>query len=167
MKYGNYKLLLKLRNMADYANYRWQRDVLGYDSGQQEEFLLKLLGDTDVWKRIAVMFGSLAAIASLLAAYTILKGRKILHPADKIIERLSIKLSNRGLSRRQGEGVMAYLQRLQQQQPQWEAYLLAMQESFSRVRYQESTIAHPQEMRKMARLLRTWPRYQPQKTKEL
>ncbi len=167
MKYSNYKLFSQLRNMADYANYRWQRDILGYDAGHQEEFLLKLLGDTQVWKRIAVLFGSLAVIASLLAAYTILKGRKILHPADRTIEKLSIKLTNRGLSRRQGEGVIAYLQRLQQHQPQWQTSLLALQESYSVVRYQQSSPTHPKEIRKMARLLRGWPRYQAQKTKEL
>ncbi len=166
MKYGNYKLLGQLRNIADYMNYRWQRDVLGYDAGNQEEFLLKLLGDTQLWKRLAVLFGSLVVIAALLAAWTILKDRKKIHPADKIIVKLSKQLSVRGLSRRQGEGVIAYLQRLQQQQPQWDKSLLSLQESYSQVRYQES---HNEvlEMKKMVRLLRTWPRYQPQKTKEL
>jgi transglutaminase-like putative cysteine protease len=166
MKYGNYRLLGQLRNMADYLNYRWQRDVLGYDAGNQEEFLLKLLGDTQVWKRLAVMFGALVAIAGLLAAWTILKDRKKVHPADKIIVKLSKQLSARGLSRRQGEGVIAYLQRLQQQQPQWDKSLLSLQESYSAVRYQESQ-DDVLEMKKMARLLRSWPRYQPQKTKEL
>ena len=116
MKYGNYKLLGQLRNMADYLNYRWQRDVLGYDAGSQEEFLLKLLGDTQLWKRLAVLFGGLFMMAALLATWTILKDRKKIHPADKIIVKLSKQLSARGLSRRQGEGVIAYLQRLQQQQ---------------------------------------------------
>jgi hypothetical protein len=44
--------------------------------------------------------------------------------------------------------------------------LLSLQESYSAVRYQESH-SDVLEIRKMARLLRTWPRYQPQKTKEL
>ena len=166
MKYGNYKLLGQLRNMADYVNYRWQRDILGYDSENQEEFLLKLLGDKDVWKRIAVMFGSLAVIAILLAAWTILSGRKKIHPADKIIEKLSAKLSSRGLARKSGEGVIAYLDRLQLLQPHWQTQSLLMQASYSAVRYQELQPPTP-EMRKMARLLRTWPRYQPQKIKEL
>ncbi|MDO8415954.1 MAG: DUF3488 and transglutaminase-like domain-containing protein [Agitococcus sp.] len=166
MKYGNYKLLGQLRNMADYVNYRWQRDVLGYDAGSQEEFLLRLLGDSQLWKRLALMFGSLVLIATILAAWIILKDRKKLHPADKMIIRLSLKLAKRGLSRREGEGVIDYLQRLQQQQPHWQAQALLMQESYSAVRYQELQPPTP-EMRKMARLLRTWPRYQPQKIKEL
>jgi transglutaminase-like putative cysteine protease len=121
MKYGNYKLLGQLRNMADYVNYRWQRDILGYNSESQEEFLLKLLGDKDVWKRIAIMFGSLAVIAILLATWTMLITRRKIHPADKIIEKLSAKLSSRGLARKSGEGVIAYLERLQLQQPHWQA----------------------------------------------
>ena len=166
MKYGNYKLLGQLRNMADYVNYRWQRDVLGYDAGNQEEFLLKLLGDSQLWKRLALMFGSLVLIATILAAWIILKDRKKVHPADKMIIRLSLKLAKRGLSRREGEGVIDYLERLQQQQPHWQAQALLMKESYSAVRYQELQPPTP-EMRKMARLLRTWPSYQPQKIKEL
>lgn len=166
MKYGNYKLLGQLRNMTDYVNYRWQRDILGYDSENQEEFLLKLLGDKEVWKRIAVMFGSLAAIAILLASWTILKARRKIHPADKIIEKLSAKLTSRGLARKSGEGVIAYLDRLQLLQPHWQTQSLLMQASYSAVRYQELQSPTP-EMREMARLLRTWPRYQPQKIKEL
>jgi hypothetical protein len=166
MRYGNYKLLGQLRNMADYVNYRWQRDVLGYDSVNQEEFLLRLLGDALLWKRLAVMFGSLVVIAGMLAAWIILKDRKKIHPADKMIERLSAKCSSRGLSRQQGEGVIAYLDRLQLQQPHWQTQALLMQASYSAVRYQELQPSTP-EMRKMAHLLRTWPRYQPQRIKEL
>jgi hypothetical protein len=59
LKYSNYKLFSQLRNMADYINYRWQKDIVGYDTENQEQLLLKLLGDRSVWKRIAIMFSAL------------------------------------------------------------------------------------------------------------
>lgn len=167
MRYGNYKLFGQLRNMADYLNYRWQRDVVGYDSNNQELLLLKLLGDTTLWKRIAVMFGSLMVIAGLLAFWTILKGRRSLHPADKIIDTLSRRLAKRSLGRQQGEGVMAYLERLQQRQEHWQASVKQLMHSYSVLRYQNIAVAEKQELRKMAKTLRSWPSYQAQKTKEL
>jgi hypothetical protein len=79
----------------------------------------------------------LIVIASLLALWTILKGRKSFHPADKVIIRLSKKLTQRGLAREQGEGVMAYLQRLEQHQPHWQVVLQQLQTQYSVVRYQQ------------------------------
>jgi protein-glutamine gamma-glutamyltransferase len=168
LKYGNYKLFSQLRNMADYINYRWQKDIVGYDTENQEQLLLKLLGDRSVWKRIAIMFSALIVIASLLALWTILKGRKSFHPADKVIIRLSKKLTQRGLAREQGEGVMAYLQRLEQHQPHWQAVLQQLQTQYSVVRYQKPNHdAVVQALAQMQRLLRNWPNYQAQKTKEI
>ncbi|MBK6757583.1 MAG: hypothetical protein IPG70_08200 [Moraxellaceae bacterium] len=168
LKYNNYKLFGQLRNMADYINYRWQKDIVGYDTEDQEQLLLKFLGDRSVWKRIAIMFGGLIVIASLLALWTILKGRKSFHPADKVIVRLSKKLSQRGLAREQGEGVIAYLQRLEQQQPHWQVVLKQLQTQYSIVRYQQPSHDNSvQVIGQMRRLLRNWPNYQAQKTKEI
>lgn len=167
LKYNNYKLFNQLRNMADYINYRWQRDIVGYDTENQEQLLLKLLGDRSVWKRIAVMFGALIIIASLLALWTILKGRKTYDPADKIIMTLSKKLLRRGLERQQGEGVLAYLTRLEQSQPHWQAALQQLKENYSEVRYQNTKTDAKQPISNMRRVLQNWPSYQAQKTKEL
>ena len=166
-KYNNYKLFSQLRNMADYINYRWQRDIVGYDTQNQEQLLLKLLGDSSVWKRIALMFTALFVIAGLLALWTILKGRKIQHPADKVIIQLSNKLNKRGLTREQGEGVVAYLQRLQQAQPHWQQAVEQLQQSYMQIRYQTQEGENLTQLAALKRIVRQWPSYQAQKTREL
>lgn len=164
LKYSNYKLFSQLRNMADYLNYRWQKDIVGYDSAQQDQLLLKLLGDSSIWKRIAIMFAALFVIAGLLAVWTILKGQKRHHPADKVILNLSYRLTKRGLSRQQGEGVVAYLQRLQIAQPHWQEVLIAIEQEYCMLRYQQNASSSTQ---KLKQLLHKLPSYQPQKTKEV
>lgn len=164
LKYSNYKLFSQLRNMADYLNYRWQKDVVGYDSAQQDQFLLKLLGDSSIWKRIAIMFGTLILMATLLAVWTILRGQKRHHPADKIIIKLSNRLEKRGLQRHQGEGITAYLQRLQQVQPHWQPTLIELEQEYCAIRYQAN---YQQGSQKLKQILKKLPSYQPQKTKEL
>ena len=166
-KYNNFKWFSQLRNMADYINYRWQKDIVGYDTENQEQLLLKLLGDSSVWKRIAIMFGALIIIASLLALWTILKGQKRLNPVDKVIVRLSQQLAQRGLAREQGEGVIAYLQRLEMHQPQWQPALQQLQQYYCVLRYQPLTPEAQEQMKQMRDLFKKWPKYQAQKTKEL
>lgn len=164
LKYNNYKMFSQLRNMVDYMNYRWQKDIVGYDVNNQDQFLLKLLGDSSIWKRIAIMFGALILIATLLAVWTILRGQKRHHPADKIIIKLSNRLEKRGLQRHQGEGIAAYLQRLQQLQPHWQQTLLELEQEYCAIRYQEN---YQQGTQKLTQIVSKLPSYQPQKTKEL
>lgn len=167
MKYGNYKLLGRVRNMVDYLNYRWQKDIIGYNANRQDDFLLRLLGDANTWKRLAVMFGALIVIVALLAAWTILRARKIIDPADKAILRLSASLQKRGLQRQPGEGVLAWLARLQQAQPHWQPSLHSLGQHYSRLRYQgTATTSSSHELRQMARLVRNLPEYRAQSIKE-
>ena len=164
LRFSNYQLLGKLRNMADYVNYRWQRDVVGFDTGSQEEFLLKLLGDSSFWRRLAVMFGALVVVAGVLALFTILRHRKHWHPADRVVLRLSRRLVRKGLQRMDGEGVMAWMQRLELRQPHWKNHAALFARNYSAIRYQPDAGIGKQDLRELARLLRTWPEYRPQKT---
>jgi hypothetical protein len=148
----------------DYVNYRWQRDVVGYDSRNQEDFLLRLLGDNSVWRQLGVMFGSMALIGALLASMTLIRRRKPVHPADAVVLRLSAKWVGKGLQRRPGEGVLAYLARLEEAQPHWQAHTREFAEVFATLRYAPVTGKESVRVRRLAQLLRAWPAYRPQKT---
>lgn len=167
LKYSNYRLFSQLRNMADYLNYRWQRDIAGYDTQNQEALLLKLLGDNSVWMRIGVMFATLFVVATLLAVWTILRGRKKYHPADKVILDLSRRLEKRGLSMLQGEGVLAYLQRISDAQPHWQVFLQQIAQHYSALRYQQESSQQHAHLNAIKQTINKLPSYQPQKTKEL
>lgn len=164
LKYSNYKWFSQFRNMADYINYRWQKDIVGYDMAQQDLFLLKLLGDSSVWKRIAIMFAALMLVVGIIAMWTMLRGRKRYHPADKILIQLSSRLEKRGLSRHRGEGVVAYLQRLQQAQPHWQESLLHIEQVYCAIRYQVEPLYNVTALKAAVSAL---PSYHAQKIKEL
>ncbi|PTQ88459.1 transglutaminase TgpA family protein [Agitococcus lubricus] len=166
IKYNNYKWLSQLRNMADYLNYRWQKDIIGYDSEQQEAFLYRLLGDNNLWKRLGIMFAVLLFIVAGLAFWTIYRARKIIHPADKAIIMLSRKLEKRGLARQYGEGVLAYLQRLNEAQPHWQEVTTLLLAQYTAIRYQPQHVAS-YKIREMDYLVRNWPAYRPKKTQLL
>jgi transglutaminase-like putative cysteine protease len=163
VRYSNHQLLGDLRGMMDYVNYRWQKDVVGFDSQNQEEFLMRLLGDTSLWRQIGVMFGSLALIAAMLASWTLLRHRRVMHPADRLLQKLSSRYSAKGLSRRPGEGVLSWLDRLAEAQPHCREQARAFARSYSRLRYEGSVSDSRRELRQLARLLRSWPSYRPQK----
>ncbi|HEX5360400.1 MAG TPA: DUF3488 and transglutaminase-like domain-containing protein [Fluviicoccus sp.] len=164
VQYSNYQMLGELRSLMDYVNYRWQRDVVGYDSRNQEDFLLRLLGDNSVWRQLGVMFGSMALIGALLASMTLIRRRKPVHPADAVVLRLSAKWVGKGLQRGPGEGVLAYLARLEEVQPHWQAHAREFAEVYAKLRYAPGTGKESVQVRRLAQLLRAWPAYRPQKT---
>ncbi|RZU48190.1 transglutaminase superfamily protein [Fluviicoccus keumensis] len=164
VRFNNYRLLGKLRNMVDYLNYRWQRDVVGYDTHSQEEFLYHLLGNSSMWRQLGVMFGALVAVALLLAAWTIVRHRRPVDPADALVLKLSARWARRGLQRHPGEGVLAWMARVGVAQPQWEAHAKAFAAEYERLRYAPRNAGDAVSVRQLAQLMRTWPAYRPQKT---
>ena len=168
MHYGNFRLLGNLRNMMDYVNYRWQKDVLGFDTENQEAFLSRWLGDATLWKRLAIGFGALAVLIVGLAAWTMLRHRISLHPADRVVERLSKRLTVRGLQRHNGEGVLDWMARLEHQQPQWGPQVKLFSNLYARLRYAPLPEGQLRGLvSELGQLLRTWPAYRAQKTQEI
>jgi hypothetical protein len=49
--------------MIDYINYRWQQDILGYDSDDQDSLMRRLLGGVGLLKQLGMMVGMLALLA--------------------------------------------------------------------------------------------------------
>lgn len=163
IRFNNYRLLGELRNLVDYVNYRWQRDVVGFDTENQKDFLLRLLGDNTLWRQVAVMFAALTTVVMFLAVWTIWRHRKVWHPADRAVVALSKRLARKGLQRREGEGVLDWMARLEQAQPHWQAETRAFATAYSGLRYQAEGGDEPERRRELARLLRAWPAVRPQK----
>ncbi|MFZ5561254.1 MAG: transglutaminase TgpA family protein [Pseudomonadota bacterium] len=117
VRHGSYRMLARLRVMADYMNYRWHRDVLGYDNTRQEGLMQRLLGDTGLLRRLAVMGVALAAVAGLLMLLALRGERRALHPVDRLYRRYCARLARRGVPREAGEGPLAFARRVARQQP--------------------------------------------------
>jgi transglutaminase-like putative cysteine protease len=117
VRHGSYRLLKQLRTMTDYVNYRWHRDVLGYDNSSQEGLMQRLLGDTGLLRRLAVMGAALAMVASLLMLWALRGERREQHPLDRLYRRYCTRLARRGLQREAGEGPLAFAGRIAREQP--------------------------------------------------
>ncbi|HEX6591085.1 MAG TPA: DUF3488 and transglutaminase-like domain-containing protein [Moraxellaceae bacterium] len=117
VRYNNFRLLKNLRSLADYVNYRWHRDVLGYDVENQEGLMQRLLGDTSLLRRLAVMGIALAVLAGLLFLWALRGERRQLHPLDRLYRRYCARLARQGVLREAGEGPQAFARRVARQKP--------------------------------------------------
>ncbi len=129
VRYSNYRLLKGLRNFADYVNYRWHKDVLGYNTDSQESLMKRLLGDADTLQRIAVMAVAMVVVAGLLFLWTLRGERRLLHRLDRVYLRYCERLARQGVQREAGEGPQAFARRVARQRPA----LAAEAEEFARV----------------------------------
>lgn len=112
VRYNNYRLFKSLRQLSDYVNYRWHRDVLGYDSETQQGFMMRLLGDGGLMRRLAVMGAALGIIAGLLFLWTLRGHRREQHPLDKAYLHYCERMARRGVTREAGEGPQAFARRV-------------------------------------------------------
>lgn len=112
MRYGNYRLFRELRHLADYVNYRWQRDVLGYDTDKQDGLMKRLLGDTSLLRRLAVMGVLLALLAGALFLWALYGERRQQHPLDRLYLRFCRQMAARGLVRAPDETPQAFAARI-------------------------------------------------------
>lgn len=112
LRHNNYRLLARLRNLADYVNYRWHRDVVGYDSDKQGSLMQRLLGDPGLLRRLLVMGGALLLVAGALFLWALRGERRQLHPLDRAYRGYCARLARRGVAREAGEGPAAFARRV-------------------------------------------------------
>lgn len=117
MRYGNYQIFQQLRSMADYVNYRWTRDVLGYDSASQDGLMQRLLGDTSLLRRLGVMLAIMAVLTGLILFWALRGERREQHPLDRLYRRYCQRLANEGVIREAGEGPQAFARRVARELP--------------------------------------------------
>ncbi len=117
MRYGNYQIFRQLRSMADYVNYRWTRDVLGYNSESQDGLMQRLLGDTSLLRRLGVMVAIMAVLTGLILFWALRGERREQHPLDRLYRRYCQRLAKEGVLREAGEGPQAFARRVARELP--------------------------------------------------
>lgn len=154
VRYNNYRLLKSLRNFSDYVNYRWHRDVLGYDSARQESFMLRLLGDKSLLRRLLVMGIAFLVFGGLLLMWVLRGQRRELHPLDRIYRRYCVRLARHGVVREAGEGPQAFARRVAQALPALASEADEFARLYMALRYRrqgETTKLLEQRLRRLAR----------------
>lgn len=112
LRHNSYRMLRQLRNAADYLNYRWHRDVVGYDSARQDGLMSRLLGSSDLRLRLLVMGTALAVLAGLLMWLALRGQRRDLHPLDRFYRMYCRRMARRGIVREAGEGPQDFARRV-------------------------------------------------------
>lgn len=117
IRYGNYRLFRQLRQMVDYVNYSWHKNVLGYDTEDQASLMQRLIGDTSLLKRLGLMVVILSLLAVGLLLWTLYGKRRQEHPADRLYRRYCERLARAGLERSPGEGPRDFARRVADRRP--------------------------------------------------
>ncbi|MDP2226294.1 MAG: DUF3488 and transglutaminase-like domain-containing protein [Moraxellaceae bacterium] len=154
LRYGNYRMFRQLRAAVDYVNYRWQRDVLGYDSRNQDSFMRRLLGDTSLLRRLAVMTGILTTLAGLMLLWSLYGHRPYSHPADRSYRRFCRQMAAKGIVREPGEAPQAYAERIGREKPALAARAQAITSLYLALRYRPAASGEPVLLRRFRRLVR-------------
>lgn len=158
LKYNQMKWIGQVRVWSDYASYIWQRDVVGFDKSAQEGFLQRLLGIKSLYAQVMWLFGLVVLTISLIVGWLWWKRRRVWHPVDAPLQRLSKRLSKQNLQRLEAEGVIDWLNRLAQQ----EAYRHAAQQLiqlYQQARYNDvGDDSQKKLLTEIALVVRHWPK---------
>lgn len=154
VRYGNYRMFRELRSMADYINYRWQRDVLGYDTNDQDSLMQRLVGDTSLLKRLGIMAGILALMAFGLLLWTLYGQRRHEHPLDRQYRLYCQRLAKSGLVRAPGESPVDFARRIADSKPSEAGRAREVALLYTTLRYRPVTPEFAVLMRRLQRLAR-------------
>jgi transglutaminase-like putative cysteine protease len=112
VRYSNYKLFRQARQMIDYINYRWQQDILNYDTDDQSSLMRRLLGDSSLLKQLGVMAGLLVMLAVGVLLWMLYGQQRPAHPIDRMYRRYCQRLARLGLVRAPGENPEMFASRV-------------------------------------------------------
>lgn len=115
LSYQQFQLLQNVRRLFDQASYYWQRDVVGYDQDKQKNSLLQWFNIQSIYQQVMYMGAVIVIMLAFLGLWLWYKRRKIWDKTDKYLVDLSQRLAKqeRSLARNDSEGVLHWLQRIQ------------------------------------------------------
>ncbi len=154
LRYNQFKLLGQVREWADYADYLWQRDIVGFDQDKQSNKLFEWLGIRSMTAQLLTMFGLFATVVALIVGVIWWRRRKQWHPIDLPIVILSKRLAKQGLSRESHEGVLTWLERLATE-PVYRSHAEQVAHVYQQLRYAEQV--DDQLLSTLQQLVNRWP----------
>lgn len=158
LKYSQMKWIGQMRVWSDYASYIWQRDVVGFDQSSQQSFLQRLFGVNSVYGQVMWMMGLVAVSLSMMLGWLWWKRRRVWHPLDAPLQKLSQRLEKQALNRLEQEGMTDWLNRLAVY-PDYTAHARQLISLYQQARYAEVS---PEQEKKLlseiSAVVRRWPK---------
>lgn len=154
VSYQQFRLMQSLHRLSDQIGYYWQKEIVGYDQEKQNNTLAKLFNIKNLMQQLAIMLTGFAILFALIFITLWYRQRPKYHPLDKPIITLSQQLSPLQLGRQESEGVLAWLERLQNQPNTPNSIHQALQELqslYRQVRYSQNN-PDPNALKKMQQI---------------
>lgn len=120
-KYQQFALLKNLRIWSDYASYQWQRNVIGYDSEAQKQWLSRL-GLHSLYSTVLVLLFGGAALGLFYFVILKLRARQRLPMVQRLIMNFSKRLPHIW-QKQQSETFEQWMRRLMQYCPEMQQSL--------------------------------------------
>jgi protein-glutamine gamma-glutamyltransferase len=158
LRSSQFRFLGQARIWADYASYLWQRDVVGFDQSQQQGLLQRLFGIKSMYVQVAWMVGIFVSLLAIIVGVMWWRRRKVWHPLDAPLQRLSRKLAKESLGRGEAEGMVNWLQRLSAY-PAYQKPAQELIQLYQKARYAPITDEATQAkvILQMKKLVSSWP----------
>lgn len=158
LRSSQFRFLGQARALADYASYVWQRDIVGFDQSQQQGLLQRLFGIKSLYAQVAWMMGTFISLLAIIVGVMWWRRRRVWHPLDAPLQRLSKKLAKENLARGEAEGIVSWLQRLARY-PAYQQSAQALIRLYQKARYApDADAAHTTEViQQMKKLVSRWP----------
>lgn len=139
LRYNSFHLFKGVKQWADYVNYRWHTDVLGYDSRNQDNLMRRLLGDASVIKRLLLMVGLFVGVLVLiLLSMYWRRPRKVEREHERYYRQYTERMAKMGMAREHGEGVRAYAERIGKRHPAAKAQAKQVADLYTQIEYKRS-----------------------------
>lgn len=120
MNIRNMAMLGKLRELADYVDYLWFKNVVSFDENKQYQLFKNLLGEVTPQKIAMLLMGCGGVVILILTGWMLYSHKPVnrLDAADKAYQRFLRKTERTGLARRVGEGPQSFAGRAAQELPE-------------------------------------------------
>ncbi|PCJ28708.1 MAG: hypothetical protein COA96_00565 [SAR86 cluster bacterium] len=137
---GNLNWFNTLRLRLDAIEYEWNRRVVNYDEEVQFEFFTKLFGEVTEQK-VLLLMGGLASLVILAIGLTVIRiePRSKRAPLDKFYFKICKELGKINLERKQGEGPIAYRNRVCVARPDLSETMFELTDLYVKLSYGENS----------------------------
>ncbi|MEH6823480.1 MAG: DUF3488 and DUF4129 domain-containing transglutaminase family protein [Motiliproteus sp.] len=155
LRYRHLAWVSQLRMSWDYANYAWQRLVLGYDAQAQRQLLARFFDRVDLRLLGLMLLAALGLVMAVLALWLLGRGRnrRRMDPRLRCYDRLCRKMARRGLVLMPAETPADYLHRLCLQRPDLAARLVPIERLLIPLLYAPVDVGQPHQLARLRKLI--------------
>jgi len=145
-RFGSIGWLNSMRLRLDAIEYEWNQLVVNYDEDVQFELFERLFGEVTE-RKVLLLMSTLATIVLIAIGFTVIniEPRVQRTPINRFYLSVCKELAKIGLKRAQGEGPIAFRDRVCRQKPELAAAMSELTELYVRLNYEEKSLSEAEQ----------------------